>query len=407
MTATAKTVTARTVTARTVTARTGTEGKTPGNPLRILQVVTRRQLRGAEVFAGQLCARLAAEGYEVTLAGLYPPGDPPLEVPGVPAVDLFPRVARGVSPRLVLRLAREIRRSKPDIVQANGSDTLKYSVLARWLSGRRPRLVYRNISLASRWLRTPLHRLWNRRLLQAVDRIVAVSERSREDLLATYGLPEDRITILPRAVETRLPEPEGSLREVLAEVSGCDPTSPVIVHMGSFTPEKNHRGMLEVLRSVHRRHPRAQLVCFGDGPLREEIRGEVREHGLATRVFLPGARPDAADLAAGADLLLLFSSVEGLPGVVLEAGARALPVVASDVGGVREVVTDGESGRLVSPGDIAGCAAAIGELLEGGERRRRLGETLRATVRARYDLEVITDRYRILYRSVLNGDGTS
>ena len=380
---------------------TPARAKTPASPLRILQVVPRRQLRGAEVFAGQLCARLAAEGYEITLAGLYPPGAPPLEVPGVRAVDLFPRVARGVSPRLVLRIAREIRRSEPDIVQANGSDTLKYSVLARWLSGRRPLLVYRNISLASRWVRTPMHRLWNRRLLQAVDRVVAVSERSRQDMQATYALPGDRITVIPRGVETEVAQPQETAREDLADRTGCDPDAPLIVHVGSFTREKNHRGMLEVLRSLHRRHPRAQLVCFGDGPLREEIRREVRRLGLDKRVALPGARPDAADLAAGADLLLLFSFVEGLPGVVLEAGARALPVVVSDVGGVREVVTDGESGRIVSPGDDAGCAAAIAELLEDDALRRRLGETLRATVRARYDLNVIAARFRELYTTLL------
>lgn len=380
---------------------TEARGKTPTSPLRILQVVTRRQLRGAEVFAGQLCTRLAAEGWDITLAGLYPPGDPLLEVPGVPAVDLFPRIARGISPRLVLRLAWEIRRLEPDLVQANGSDTLKYSVLARWLSGRRPQLVYRNISLASRWVRTPMHRWWNRCLLHSVDRVVAVSERSREDLRATYGLPSERITVIPRGVETEVAQPQRNAREALARRTGCDSNAPLIVHVGSFTREKNHRGMLEVLCSLHRRHPRAQLVCFGDGPLREEIRREVRRLGLEQRVLLPGARPDAADLAAGADLLLLFSFVEGLPGVVLEAGARAVPVVVSDVGGVREVVTDGESGRLVAPGDIAGCARAIGELLDNDALRRRLGETLRTNVRARYDLNVNAARFRELYTTLL------
>ena len=376
----------------------------------ILQVVTRRQLRGAEVFAGQLSRRLATAGHSVRLVGLYPPGDPPLEVPGVATADLFPRVPSGLSLRLVRRLAGEIRRFEPDILQANGSDTLKYSVLARWVSGRRPddlpRVLYRNISLASRWLRTPLHRWWNRRLLHAVDHVVAVSERSREDLRATYGLPSERITVLPRAVETRFPDPGTPPREALAKETGCDPTAPVIVHLGSFTPEKNHRGMLDALKLVHRARGDAQLVFFGDGPMRDEVRAEIERRSLGSRTFCPGTLPNAADLTAGADLLLLFSLVEGMPGVVLEAGARGVPVVVSDVGGVREVIADGETGRLVAADDRNACAAAILELLEDGALRRRLGEGLRAAVRARYDLEVITDRYRALYRSVLNGEGT-
>lgn len=368
----------------------------------ILHLVTRRQLRGAEVFAAQLCARLATEGYGITFAALYPPGDPPLEPRGVPTVDLSSRVARGVSPGLVLRLSRLLRRLDPVLVQANGSDTLKYSVLARRVSGRRPVLVYRNISIASHWLRTPLHRLWTRRLLRAVDHVVAVSERSRTDLRTTFGLPDDRITVIPRAVETGFRKPEKPPREALARIAGCDPGAPLIVHVGSFTPEKNHRRMLQVLRLVHRTHGEAQLVFFGDGPLRDQIQTEVERGNLAGRVFLPGTVSEAAELTAGADVLLLFSRIEGLPGVVLEAGARGVPVVASDVGGVREVVADGETGRLVPADDPHACAAAIRELLEDAAMRRRLGDALRTKVRARYDLQAITKRYQELYLSLLS-----
>jgi glycosyltransferase involved in cell wall biosynthesis len=370
----------------------------------VLQVVTRRQLRGAEVFAGQLSQRLATAGHPVRLVGLYPPGEPPLETPGVPTGDLSPRILSGVSPRLVLRLAAEIRRFEPQVLQANGSDTLKYSVLARRISGRRPVLLYRNISLASRWVRTPLHRLWNRRLLHAVDHVVAVSERSRTDLEASYGLSEDRITVIPRAVETRFAEPEEPPREALVQATGCDPSSPVIVHVGSFTPEKNHRGMVEVLRLVHKSHGDVQLVFFGDGPLRSEIRAEVEHRGLGDRVFFPGTLPEAAELTEGADLLLLFSLVEGMPGVVLEAGARGVPVVVSDVGGVRELVLDGDNGWLVPAGDTVACADAIRSLLDNASLRCRMGESLRSTVRAHYDLGAITERYRALYRSLSSED---
>lgn len=393
--------------------------RTEGQTLSVLQVVTRRQLRGAEVFAAQLSGRLRTLGLEVRLVGLYPPGDPPLEVDGVATRDLFPRAPRGVSPPLVVRLARELRRSAPDIVQANGSDTLKYTVLAclwagRLRSGRdRPALIYRNISISSRWLKSPLHRLWNRWLLHRVDHVVAVSDRSRGDLQATYGLPGERITVLPRAVATDgtgisdAPSRQ-EFRAALCREAGCDPGGPVIVHIGSFTPEKNHRGMLDVLARLRAGSgwlERTQMVFFGDGPLRPDIEAEAQRRGLGERTYFPGPRRNAPELIAGADVLLLFSHVEGMPGVVLEAGARGVPVVVSDVGGVREAVRDGENGRIVPAADVVACADALESLLGNEEERHRLGATLRATVRERFDLDRIAERYCELYRSLLAAPG--
>jgi glycosyltransferase involved in cell wall biosynthesis len=360
--------------------------------------VTRRQLRGAEVFAAQLSERLVRAGLEITIAGLYPPGDPPLAPEGCEPLDLSARTARGISPGLLGRLAGVLRAQRPDLIQANGSDTLKYSVLARRLASPGVPLVYRNISVSSHWLRTPFHWAFNRWLLHRVDHVVAVSQRSRDDLVATYGLSPEGITVLPRGVETDLAEPREDSRLALAEAVGCDPQRPILVHVGSFTEEKNHRGLLRVLSRVEREHPGSQLVFFGDGPLRDEIRTEASKLGLESRVFAPGTRPDAPALAAGADLLVLFSFVEGMPGVVLEAGARGMAVVASRVGGVAEAVADGESGLLVEPGDEEACAMAVSRLLADPALRRRLGEALNATVREHYALDALAVQYLELYR---------
>lgn len=379
--------------------------RAPGSS--VLQVVTRRQLRGAEVFAARLSERLVEAGLEVCLAGLYPPGEPPLEADGVALVDLHPRPTRGVDPRLVVRLAREIHRLNPDIVQANGSDTLKYSVLARLICGRRPRLVYRNISVLSHWLPTPAHRAWMLHLLRSVDRVVAVSEHSRRDLVENLGLDPRGVTVIPRAVEIRSRPDRAEARQRLAEIGGCDPDAPLLLHVGSFTPEKNHLGLLRALAVVHRGRPKAQLVCLGDGPLRPAVRDWAGELGLGSRVFLPGPRRDAAGLLAGADLLVLFSFVEGMPGVVLEAGAHGVPVVATDVGGTREVLEDGRTGLLVPAGDVEACASALLRLLDEPQLGRRLGARLRREVEERYALETVTHRYLDLYRSLLAGRGAS
>ena len=157
--------------------------------MRIVQLINRRHRRGAEVFATLLSDALAERGHDVELLGLYAP--PPDEL--VPQVARFTDLGTAsrlkLNPALVWRVARYIQAAQPDLVQANGSDTLKYATLAKWVSGGRWPIVYRNISVASQWLRWPGHRLWGRFLSGGLDYVVSVAEESREDFVATYGVP--------------------------------------------------------------------------------------------------------------------------------------------------------------------------------------------------------------------------
>jgi glycosyltransferase involved in cell wall biosynthesis len=376
-----------------------------GWPLRLLQLVTRRQLRGAEVFAAQLSAGLAALGCEVVLAGLYAPGEPPLAAAGVELLDLGGRPRRCLSPGLVRRLRRLVAARRPDLVQANGSDTLKYAVLA--LRGARPRppLVYRSISIQSLWLRGALHRRWNRWLLHQVDHVAAVSRGAADDLVATHGLAPGRVSVLPLGTPAGPPPDPAAARARLADAAGLDPAGPLLVHVGSFTPEKDHALLLAAFREVRHRLPAARLVLLGDGPLRPEVErraaagsaaGDTGGAGPAVR-FL-GARPDAAELAGGADLLVLSSRIEGTPGVVLEAAARGVPAVATAVGGLPEVVEHGRTGLLTAPGDAAELAGALLELLAAPERRRAMGRSARERVLERHDLGRVTRSFLELYR---------
>jgi glycosyltransferase involved in cell wall biosynthesis len=377
-----------------------------GRPLRLLQLVTRRQLRGAEVFAAQLSQGLAALGCEVVLAGLYAPGEPPLAAAGVELLDLGGRPRRGLSPGLARRLRRLVAARRPDLVQANGSDTLKYAVLA--LRGARPRppLVYRSISIQSLWLRGALHRRWNRWLLHRADCVAAVSRGAADDLVATHGLAPERVSVLPLGTPAGPAPDPAAARARLAAAAGLDPAGPLLVHVGSFTPEKDHALLLAAFREVRRRLPAARLVLLGDGPLRPEVERRAAAAGWAAgdtggaapAVRFLGARPDAAELAGGADLLVLSSRIEGTPGVVLEAAARGVPAVATAVGGLAEVVEHGRTGLLTAPGDAAELAGALLELLAAPERRRAMGRAARERVLERHDLGRVTRSFLELYR---------
>lgn len=372
--------------------------------MKILQVITRRQLRGAEVFATQLSEALSARGCEVMLASLYGAGEPPLTSPEVPTVDLTEVPGSGLRPSCLLRLVSLLRQERPDIVQANGSDSLKYTVLARSLGSHRVPIVYRNISLASRWLRGPIHRSWNRWLVGRVDHVAAVSDTTRQDFARTYGINGSRLTTIPIGTHPVQELDRGASRARLAEVVPVTPGDAVVAHVGSFSPEKNHRQIIEAFRAVVRDIPAAKLVLFGDGELRPSMKELVREADLEGTVFFAGARPDAPELVAGADLLVLFSSVEGIPGVVLEASAVAVPTVSSRVGGVEEAVVHGETGILVPADDTEAFVREVIGLLEDPTRRETMGRRARELVSARFGLDQVTESFLQLYRRLIDGN---
>lgn len=370
--------------------------------MRILQLITRRQLRGAEVFASQLADSLVTRGHLVGLAALYgPPGEPPLVAGRAEHLQLEHPLGSRLSPRLIRALAAHLRSWEPDVVQANGSDTLKYSILARRLSGRAVPIVYRNISMAGAWLRGPLHRAWNRWLAHQADRVAAVSPAAAEDYAAAHGLPQDRVTTIPIGT----PVPESASRHAgrarLGALLGENLPELVLFNAASFTPEKDHQTLIDAFARVAQVHQDAILVLAGDGPLRPAITRRVARLGLNARVIFLGARRDLPELLREADLFVLSSRIEGLPGVLLEAAASGLPIVATDVGSVSDIVIEGRSGLMVSAGDPEALAEALLALLNDPTTRRAFGAAGRELVVSSYEMETIVDRFEALYYELI------
>ncbi len=372
--------------------------------MKIVQLVTRRQRRGAEVFAAHLSDGLVQRGHQVSFVGLY---DPPTPAQILAAEQAENYDLHGVNKKLNLlllrRLARYLSHVQPDLVQANGSDTLKYGVLAKRLSRGRWPLVYRNISLASHWIRTPVHRWWGRWLLRSVDQVVSVSKRSRDDYAAAYQFPSSRIAAVPRGVPTEPVYETTEARNRLAHLAAATPDQCFLVHVGSFSPEKNHQWMLQAFTEIQSRKPNTHLFLLGDGKLRPAVEAAVRRDGLAEHVHVLGNREDVSALVAGADVLLLPSLVEGIPGVILEAAVQGVPAVANDVGGIHEALKDGETGRLVPVNNEEAFKKAVIGLLENEEERRRLGRNAHAFVKDHHDVEKIIDTFEDIYAHLIEG----
>ncbi|MBA4055943.1 MAG: glycosyltransferase [Marivirga sp.] len=287
--------------------------------------------------------------------------------------------------------SKEVHEFKPDVIQANAGDTLKYAVLSKVFFRWQAPIVFRNASMISLYIKSRLTRWFNWFLLKNVTHIISVSEASRIDMLKTFPISTGKITVIPVGIEAK------DFQTVSREES-----YKYLVHIGGFSFEKNHHGLLRIFRIILSRRPSTKLWLVGDGRLRQDMERYSRELKLGDAVNFLGFRSNAIDYIASADVLLLPSIIEGLPGVILEAFYSRTPVVANRVGGIPEVVDDERTGRLVEKEDEDGFAEAVLNTLENSDITRQRSERAHALVMEKYMNKNLTNNFLQLYTEIIN-----
>lgn len=374
--------------------------------MKVLQLVHKPQRRGAEVFAYQLSQALRQQGHTIRTVYLYPwLGDSALPLEREDRTlkgeeqNLLERLP-GVHPKLLLRLSHEIAAFQPDVVQVNGASAVKYGAFARRIMRRRPWvLIYRNIGNPQDWVRGWQRRFFYQRLVMPqVDGVVGVSQMTLNGVKSFYQL-QVPLRCIPNGVE--LVEPEAETRAKVRQQTRTPLNVPVLLFVGSLSSEKRVDRLLRVTAAVRSAVPNLHLWLIGNGPERKPLETQVHAAGLADAVQFLGIQADVAAYMAAADLFVLTSDTEGIPAVILEAGAQGLPVVATRVGGMAECVLDGETGVLVAPQDEAGLATAVLTLLSDPVRRQMMGERAKSWVRETFAIEKIAQQYLAFYAEVL------
>jgi glycosyltransferase involved in cell wall biosynthesis len=180
-------------------------------------------------------------------------------------------------------------------------------------------------------------------------------------------------------------------------------SSPLVLSIGRFVAEKGHRHLLEAAARIERTRPGVHWVLVGAGELEAALPREAQALGLASQVHFTGWRDDVPDVLAVADVFVLPSVNEGFGRVVVEAMAMARPVVATAVGGVPEIVRDGETGVLVPASDPRALADTVRSLLDDPARAARLGAAGRACAESRFSLTAHVDAVERVYTEVLGG----
>lgn len=368
--------------------------------MKILQLVTKRQYRGAEVFAAELSKQLLQRQHSILLVGLYAPANPPLEVMGAQHIDLIEKKPKFFSIQLLRKLIQLIKKEAPDLIQANGSDTLKYVVMAK-LFAKVPPITYRNISMISVWINSPLKKLWVKTVMQQVDFVTSVGEFARQDFIDCLGYPENKIKVISRGIPMN-PECKESGKAFLMErFPQIQKEDPILVHVGNFSPEKNHAFLVEVVPLIVERNPNTRLICLGEGILWKQIEQDIKNRKLDNHFFLMGFYPKPGQILAAAEMLLLCSKVEGVPGVILEAAVQKVPAVAISVGGVQEVVIDNETGYLLDNFSKENFAKKVVNLLHHHELRHQMGQNAFERVKQLYDPETNAEAFEKLYEQLI------
>lgn len=372
--------------------------------MRVLQLVTRNEHRGAEVFACNLSNALTQRGHDVVFAALYGPRTgqtSTLPLVDVQTVELGGKRQGRVEWRPMRNLMKLVKKFQPDVIQANGFHGLKYAALTRRKRPTDCKLVYRNISVAGKWVSGSIKRRWGRWVASKADAVASVSHESAVDFHQTYGVPEERIEVIRRGVLIPKDVTATNQAAELARLTETNQETRYLIHVGGLTPEKNHLMLLRVMTELQNHQSPVHLVIVGSGPESNGLQDEIRTRGLSKKVTMLGHRDDASTLIAGADLLLLTSRVEGLPGVVMEAGAVSVPAVTTNVGGCSELIVDGESGFLCEVDDVQMMARRIRQLLSDDKLRADIGENLRQRVVDEFSMDYACRRFYDLYERLL------
>ena len=344
---------------------------------RILHVDLHASWGGGQRQALLLARALADRGHTQWIAA--PPGSALGEQARADGLEVvaFPRRAE-LDPRATLAMTRLMRQLEPDVVHAHDAHAVTPALLAARLARPRPAVV------AHRRVAFPIRRgiLSRWKYARGPDRVIAISRRAR-DVLVACGVPSDRVVVIHSAVDlTPAPSPPGqSLRERL----GAAGSAPLVFTLAALVPAKDHPTLIEAAARLRPREPGTRWAVGGEGRLLEAMRSEVARRGLDGRVRYLGFLDDGRARIREADVFVLTSSSEALGTSLLDAMAAGVPVVATRVGGIPEVVEHERTGLLAPSGDAAAIAAAIDRLLDDRALARQLADAALERVRS-YDV---------------------
>ena len=366
----------------------------------IVHILSSFGMGGQERVAFDLAVSQLRAGCRVTALSLAPPPDGPLAAEFRAAGVTVERVARpkpGVDLALIVRLARWLRQHGAQLVHTHNRMALIYGAPAGRLAGAAvvhtkhgnnprggTRLVAGNVAG------------------RLVNAFVAVSPETAAFARKRHEVNERKLQVIANGIELGRFHPDPAARDRVRRELGITEDAWVIGTVGRVAVEKNHALLLRAMAPLL--GPKVRLIVAGDGPLMAPLSELAKTLGITEVAHLLGVRRDVPAVLNALDVFVMSSDTEGLPLVVLEAMATGLPVVSTSVGGIPDVLEEGQTGFLVPPGDEAALRERVKALLEDPAASRACGARARSAAVTRFSAERMQRDYLELYARVLSLD---
>ena len=237
-------------------------------------------------------------------------------------------------------------------------------------------------------------------MFQRIAHVTSVGDEAMADFIKTYNYPKTRTEVIRRGIPIKGVDRFRLYKELRKDL-GIHEKSKIAMHIGNFSPEKNHEFLLDIFDELKYEDSDIKLVCVGNGILLEKTKSIVEQKGLSQNVFFLGFRKDIPELLAASDCLVLCSKIEGVPGVVLEAGTQKIPSISTNVGGVSEVLINGQTGFLIEDFNKVEFKEKLIELMHNSQLRKIFGENAFTMISKGFDPEINAKKFENLYQNLI------
>lgn len=381
--------------------------KAPRQRIKVLTLIDQLiALGGAERIAMDIAVRLNPDRFESVLcASRSTEGDTSVSVE---AAERELRAAgirylglgrRGkLDPSRWVPLYRMLRHERFDVIHSHMFGSNVWGVVVGHLA-RVPVLVAHEHTWSFEG--HPVRRLLDRELIgRASDVFVAVSAEDRRKMIEVEGLKRDKVLVVPNGIAA---PPAGETGDIRSEL-GIPGSAPVVGAVGVLRPQKALDVLLRATAMLMHEFEALRVVIVGDGPDRHSLAALARQLGIEDRVILTGFRSDVPSILPAVDVAVSSSAFEGSPLATMEFMEAALPIVATRVGGVPDLIDDGVHGLLVEAGDVEGLAGGVRQMLTDRSAAHTMGQRARERRRSEFSVEVMVNRFESLYERLRGGE---
>jgi glycosyltransferase involved in cell wall biosynthesis len=369
--------------------------------IKILMVIDHLDSGGAQTLLVDLLAGLDRQRFEPMVCALrtshkYVDAISRLGVP------VFQLGAWRLDPRKVARLVHLVKKERIDIIHTHLTAARVLGGAAAMLTGKKLLAhdhsgdeYLRNHPRLARWLLFPLER-W---LMRNTEKVFAVSAATADFNVRIKGIAPEKVVIVHNWIDPARFAPDSKARTELRSRWGVPAESIVVGAVGRLSPQKGFENLVRAAHEILSRHPHVRFVLVGEGPERKTLERLAELESVAAAFFFPGFMSEVHKAYSAFDIFALPSIYETFGLVVLEAMTTGLPVVASRVGGVQELLENGRTGILVSPGDPQALAQAVGSLIDDPQGSRQMGMAAREEALERFDRRKTIARIENFYQT--------